>query len=1154
MQNKNLFILLISLLLLGKVFAQDTSNRKSITEKHPINLDNSYTLNETNIISNSEKIILQGFPLNSNDYTINYRTKKISLSDSLQYSLFDTLYISYASIEVPIKKEYNHRKLEVRYDDKLQDSIRVIRNELAFSSKSMFGEGIKRSGSISRGFSIGTNQDMKLNSGMRLQFSGKLSSDLEIVAALTDQNIPIQPEGTTERLEELDQVFIKVKHTNAAATFGDFQMQSSIGEFGKVNRKMQGLQGEFFLGETKAKGIIAGSKGKFNTNQFLGSDGNQGPYRLSGINNEKLIIVIAGTERVYIDGEELKRGENNDYIIDYSLAEVTFTINKLITSASRIVVDFEYTDRQFERNLFGGNASTSFFNNKLKLYVNAFSESDDKNNPIDITLSENDIKILEQAGNDRNKAIKSGVTLAKPDSTGKKIGTYLLVDTVIVGNNYAYLKYSPGNDSAKFNATFNYVGNGIGDYNRVSIGNYEFVGKGEGEYMPIVFIPMPQKKQVGNFVLEAHPFENLLINAEFAGSVFDQNAFSEIDNNQNFGRAHNIKVELQKSQVDIAGVSLGEIGLSYRERFVQDKFSSLDRFNSVEYGRDYNITDGKKLDETLREAKLILQPIEKLLTNFNYGYLKRGDSFNSNRFFGDLNFQNASKYKLHYNYDYVNTKNGLTRSNWFKQNASASYSFGNITPGMDFLFDDRKEWATTGDSLSQQSRKFSEVGAFVNVAQFSGLSLTAKYSLRDESFPINGVLEKESIANQQSVNLNYRGIKELNLSFDVTLRNKNYTDLFKKRGLLDNKSVLIRSQNKFNFWKNFINGDLFYEASTQSTARLERVFVRVQYGEGNYKYLGDLNNNGIADEDEFVQDIYEGDYTVLNIPTSELFPVVNLRTSTRWKFNFSKLLKSNKSFWAKVIKPISTESVVRIDEYSEEEDIASVLLLKSSTLMNDSTTLRGANSFQQDIFLFKNKPDLSFRFRYIENKKLTQYNTGNENGHFIERSLRIRFRMVKEIRNQTDFINQSDDVSTTANSSRARMLSINELTSDFSYRPILNIEVGFKLGVGSSSDELPTKPTKIESNSQLIRFTYSFTNRGRLRVEAERSEVTDNGTGNLMPYELLRGKVVGINYFWRVNFDYRLANNLQITLNYLGRKQGEGKIIHNMRSEARAYF
>jgi len=247
LQNKNLLILLVTVILLGNTIAQDSSNKIIVKEKHPINLDNTYTLEASNIIENSELIILQGFPLSKTDYKINYRTKRFSLSDSLQYSIFDTMYISYSSIIVPIKKEYNHRKLEVRYDDKLQDSILIIRNDLApLSSESMFGEGIKRSGSLSRGFSIGTNQDMKLNSGMRLQFSGKLSDDLEIVAALTDQNIPIQPEGTTERLEELDQVFIKVKHTNAAAAFGDFEITSTIGEFGKLKRKTQGLEGEVF--------------------------------------------------------------------------------------------------------------------------------------------------------------------------------------------------------------------------------------------------------------------------------------------------------------------------------------------------------------------------------------------------------------------------------------------------------------------------------------------------------------------------------------------------------------------------------------------------------------------------------------------------------------------------------------------------------------------------------------------------------------------------------------------------------------------------------------------------------------------------------------------------------------------------------------------
>jgi hypothetical protein len=292
----------------------------------------------------------------------------------------------------------------------------------------------------------------------------------------------------------------------------------------------------------------------------------------------------------------------------------------------------------------------------------------------------------------------------------------------------------------------------------------------------------------------------------------------------------------------------------------------------------------------------------------------------------------------------------------------------------------------------------------------------------------------------------------------------------------------------------------------------------------------------------------------LNVPTSELFPVINLKTSTRWRIDFKKIFNKKHSLISKLLSPIFSETVLRLDEYSKESDITSVLLLNKDVLMNDSTTIRGANSFQQDLFLFKNKPDLSFRFRFVENNKLTQYNNGNEQGYFAERSLRIKFRMVKEIRNQTDFINQSDFVHTGVNNQRARLLHNNTVTSDFSYRPIQNIEVGLKISVGESVDNLPQNPTEIKTNSQLIRFTYSFTNKGRLRIEAERSEVTDNGTDNIIPYEMLRGKVVGKNYFWRVNFDYRLANNLQLTLNYLGRKQGVGDIVHNMRTEARAYF
>jgi hypothetical protein len=75
-----------------------------------------------------------------------------------------------------------------------------------------------------------------------------------------------------------------------------------------------------------------------------------------------------------------------------------------------------------------------------------------------------------------------------------------------------------------------------------------------------------------------------------------------------------------------------------------------------------------------------------------------------------------------------------------------------------------------------------------------------------------------------------------------------------------------------------------------------------------------------------------------------------------------------------------------------------------------------------------------------------------------------------------------------------------------------------------------------------------------LRIEAERNELLSNSTSNFLPYELTGGNVLGKNYLWRLNFDYRFGLNLQSTASYDGRLQGSGRIIHTARAEVRAFF
>lgn len=1135
------------------IFAQEYKNATVVTDTFQVNFNNEYFLSAVAIIPNTESVKLNDRFLSQEDYFLNLEKGKISLNTKLNFRLIDTLYVTYQTIRLSLQKEFKRRSLIVRYDSALRDTVRIAQIESSsFTSDAIFGQNIQKSGSIVRGFTVGTNKDFTLESGLRLQLSGQLSDEIEIVAALTDENTPIQPEGNTETLDELDKVFIEVRHPNVIGTFGDYDYVESLGEFGNVNRKLQGLKGEFLFEDINAVGAVAGLRGKYTSNQITGEEGNQGPYRLFGANNENNIIIIAGSERVFIDGEQMKRGENNDYTIEYANAEITFTPNRLITSATRITVDFEYSDRQYQRNFFAGNVNSKFFDDRFKVSVGFFQESDDKNNPVDISIGDNERAILEAAGDDRNKAVISGARLAIPDSLGQIRGLYEKIDTTLNSEPFSYYFYNPGSDSAIYNVGFTFVGVGKGDYLKRGLGNYEFVGVGEGNYLPIIYLPLPSSVQLANFVVEGSPLKNLSIKLELAGSNWDRNTFSSIDDSDNFGYARNIQVTLKPSNVAIGNMGFGKIGLSYKDRYIQEKFTAIDRVDAVEFNRHYNITDLQKYNEELREIGVTLLPVDNLNIFSQYGMLKRGEEFSSERLLSRVKLTNPESFNLTYNLDYVSSSSRGFSTKWTKQDGNTFYKYGVIKPGFKFIHENREDYDSR-DSLLTSSLRYLEYTPYFELINWSGFNLLSEYSVREELFPLNGTLQKQSDVNTSNFRFSYSGLREFNTSLSFTLRNKKFTEDFKNLGYLDSETILIRSQSRFNLFDRFLDGDIFYEVSTQKSARQEKVFVKVEKGNGNYIYLGDLNNNGIKDENEFEPAIFDGEYILVTVPTDELFPVIDLKTSTRWKADFARILDGN-SFIETILKPVSTETFWRIEENSKETDTKKIYLLNFSSFLNDSTTIRGSNLFQQDLFLFKNRNDLSFRFRFTQRKNLNQFAGGTERGLFKERSIRVRFQMVEEISNQTEYKNIIDNNAAPVTSNRSRMVTINDLSSDFSYRPQRNLEFGFVIRVAENRDDFPEEPTIINENAQTLRMNMNFSGKGRLRVEVERNELVANNTTNPIPFEITRGRLIGKNYFWRVSFDYRIAGNLQTTLSYDGRLQGAGKVVHTMRAEARAYF
>ncbi|KUO62339.1 hypothetical protein APF79_07455 [bacterium BRH_c32] len=1069
--------------------------------------------------------------------------------DSTNISNPDSVIIEYDGNKLKFKKSYKRReKLILNYTQLSEDQKEKLLKPIVLNDKAIFGERLKKSGNLIRGITVGSNRDLNVNSGLRLQLSGKLSDDIDIVASITDESTPIQPEGNTETLDELDKVFIQINHPNANAVLGDYDYSLNEYSLLRVNKKLQGLTGVIRIGDNKANVSIGGAKGKYILQKFSGIDANQGPYKLTGANSENNIIIIAGSEKVYLDGILMVRGEANDYIIDYSSAEIIFTPKRMINSASRISVEYEYTDRSYQRNFYSATYEGSFLDNTIRLQLSVVRESDDKDNPLDFLLSEKDRKILENAGDNRELSSTSGVSIAEPDSLGIRNGSYIKIDSLINNSEYTFYRYQPGAFNAIYNLKFSYVGFGKGDYNKESIGKYIFNGEKKGSYTPIIYLPLPEQKQAAVFRIGYTANKDFNINLELSGSDYDKNLFSKVDNGDNFGHSYKASLNFRKDTLLISDKNYGAIAFSLNHRFINKNYTYFDRINDIEFDRAYNLQDLKNNEEKMTEIKLDYSPFKELTINNLYGQIDRGNSINSKRFYSSIT--NQSKLYLNLITDYNKSTIIEKDSRWLKQNGIVSYDFEKIKPGIDILYENKNERDILTDTLLFTSLKYEEFSPFVELVLFDFLSLTARSSFRNEYSPLKNKLEKQSEITTNSIQLNTVKSSQINSTLNVTLREKKYKDYYLDKGFSNNKSVLIYSQNKVNLLNGFSENDLYYQTSTELTSKYERIFVKVPYGTGNYIYLGDLNNNGISEENEFELNYYEGEYILVDYPTNQYTPTINLKTNLRFRLNFDKLFPRSNSFLAN----INTETSWRIEENTTHSNLSDIYLVKLNHFLNDSTTLSGNQIIQNDIYLYKNSSKASFRFRFIERRQLNNYNTGAERGFGSEKGIRIRLNLIKEINNQTDIVFTNDNLISQNSINRARQLSNQELTTDFSYKPVSFLEVGFKIKVGENKDSYYLTPTTIDLNSFSLRNTFFFTGIGRLRIELERTELVAKTNGNLIPFEMTKGNYIGKNYYFRINFDYRLGNNLQSLINYDARLQGTNKIIHTLKAEARAFF
>src|SRR5690606_4060300 len=259
-------------------------------------------------------------------------------------------------------------------------------------------------------------------------------------------------------------------------------------------------------------------------------------------NGELFVLIVSGSETVYVNGIALERGETKDYIIDYNAGEILFNATYPINSEMRIRVDYQYTDRNYSRIVAysGGSYTTETF----ALHASVYNENDAKNQPLQQNLSSEQVDILSEAGDDKTQ-------MTAPSATPESFNENRILYKKELVNGVEVFVFSNNPEDELFSVTFTQVGPNQGNYiisSSNAISNiYEYVehqaGVPQGNYEHVVKLIAPTNMQIATINGRYTPSEKTRLTFELAGSKNDLNLFSGLDDNDNNGFASKLALE-----------------------------------------------------------------------------------------------------------------------------------------------------------------------------------------------------------------------------------------------------------------------------------------------------------------------------------------------------------------------------------------------------------------------------------------------------------------------------------------------------------------------------------------------------------------------------------------------------------------------------------
>jgi hypothetical protein len=356
------------------------------------------------------------------------------------------------------------------------------------------------------------------------------------------------------------------------------------------------------------------------------------------------------------------------------------------------------------------------------------------------------------------------------------------------------------------------------------------------------------------------------------------------------------------------------------------------------------------------------------------------------------------------------------------------------------------------------------------------------------------------------------------------------------------------------WWRNALTWNTFYEVGSGLEQKREFQYLKVNDGQGIYAWV-DYNGDGIKDLNEFeiAQFIDQASYVRIFIPSNTYIKTYSneFNQSVFWR---PERIWANKSTFYKFLSRFSNQARVRINRKINDFD-PNEAFNPFATTINDQNLVSTNSTLKNSLFFNRTSSivNAEYSIQDVRGKTLLASGFDSKRNASHEFSFRwnIRPTFSIEVKSQLGTKESSADYTIGRNYKYDYKTSQPSLI----YQPstIFRISLDGRISEKENEQDLGGEKCSIlEVGSSL---KYNQTEKGSFQAEFKTVRMNFEGNSNsAVGFELLESLKPGTNYTWNISYQRNVSKNLQLSIQYLGRKSENSRLIQSGTMEVRAFF